>query len=300
MDLTALRKFWDHLDQDKFSGKRADRNIDPQCVKSIRKVIRMVEKILPITILLFVFYFTSFGLHATTATTLFDRAGKVSIKNYESGKSHYLVSAEKYLIEAKAFDASISKGRLYYNAANAFFLADDLGHAMLYYLKAEQLIPNNHHLFMNRRFVESERIDDIQPKTSSQFFITVFYLHYHLAPMTRFWCFVISYLTLISFLVYKKQRYFVKGFRLFFLICSVLFGSSIIIDQLEVGRSQGVIVAREVTAFKGPGALYEAAFLTSLHAGTTFRQLGTKGAWVWIELEDGKQCWVSKKALAFI
>ena len=300
VDLAGLKSFWDGLDHNQFSEKNIDNEVDRQMVKSIRKIIKKVEKVLPVAIVLFISLFSCFDLQAATASSLFDQAEKISLKNYENGKVHFLVSAEKYLVEAQDFDSDESKGRLYYNAANAFFLANDLGNSMLYYLRAEKLIPNDHQLYMNRRFVESERIDDIQAVESRALLRSLFYFHYELSPTTRFWSFTVCYLILLSLYLKRNPNFLVKNFRLVFLVCTILFATSIIVSQFGVVKSQGVIIATEITAFKGPGPLYEPAFITKLHAGTTFSYLGSKEDWVWIVLEDGKQCWIPKKSLELI
>ena len=300
VDLTALKQFWKSLDHNQFSSKTVESKVDQRTMSTIKGVMLQVEKKLPVLVMLLLLCFSSINLHADSALALFTKAEKISVGNYEEGKTHYLFSAEKYLVEARAFDSSESKGRLFYNAANAYFLADDLGHAMLYYLRAEQLIPNDHQLFMNLKFVEQERIDEIQSSTPNRLMAFIFFFHYHFSPLLRFWAFMVFYLTMIGLLFYKKKNSFIKGLRLFLLVFTVLLASSIALNQHGLGERRGVVVAREITAFKGPGPLYEPAFLTSLHAGTTFKYLGSEGDWIWIELENGKQCWLSKKGLESI
>jgi len=301
VDLSALKEFWESLDQSQFSSKSVKTKVDHPTMRAIKSVILQVEKKLPLLLMLLLFSVSSLSLQAESASSLFKKAEKVSVDNYEQGKTHYLVSAEKYLVEAKAYDSAESKGRLFYNAANAYYLADDLGHAMLYYLRAKQLIPNDHQLFMNLNFVKNERIDKIQSTTTNSLVESLLFFHYRLSPLHRFWCFVGLYFTLIAFLFYKKQNSFIKGIRMILIILTIMFATSIAINQHIMGPQQrGVIIAREITAFKGPGPLYEPAFLTSLHAGTTFKSLGKDGDWVWVELENGKQCWLSSKGLEFI
>jgi hypothetical protein len=239
-------------------------------------------------------------LHATSASSLFEQAQKLSVTNFELGKTHYLVAAEKYVTEAKNYDSAESKGRLLYNAANAYYLADDLGHAMLYYLRTEKLIPNNHQLYMNLQFVKSQRVDSISSLDQMPWLDRLLSFHYSLSPPIRLGSFVVLYFLTLTLFWIKKPHSWLKSLRIMLLLVSLVLVSSIVVHRSDFGGKRGVIVAREVTAVKGPGPLYESAFQTSLHAGTTFKLLGHQEEWSWVELADGKQCWLPSNTLELL
>ena len=64
--------------------------------------------------------------------------------------------------------------------------------------------------------------------------------------------------------------------------------------RLNSSRIEGVIITDSVEARKGPAYAYAPAFVQALHDGLEFKLIEERGAWIQIELTDGRRCWIPK------
>ena len=64
--------------------------------------------------------------------------------------------------------------------------------------------------------------------------------------------------------------------------------------RVNSSRIEGVIITDSVKARKGPAYAYAPAFVQALHDGLEFKLIEERGAWMQIELTDGRRCWIPK------
>ncbi|MFH1077241.1 MAG: tetratricopeptide repeat protein [Pseudomonadota bacterium] len=200
-------------------------------------------------------------------------------------------------------EGGIENGKLFYNIGNAYFRMGDLGRAILNYRKAERYIPNNINLVHNLNYAKNRRVDQVKDKIKTRVYKTIFFWHYDLSLKTRFMLFLfffdLVWVWAITALFFKKAwiRYGIIISALFVL----LFAGSTGIEVLKESRTHtGVILAKEVFARKGDSVTYEPSFTEPLHAGTDFKLVESRMAWLYIELTDGRQCWIPEMAAGLI
>lgn len=231
----------------------------------------------------------------------FDRANLFARKNPAEAGKLYLKAVR--LFEQIKYEGGIRNGRLYYNIANSYFLAGDIGRAILNYCRAQQYIPDDPNLRGNFFYVRQQRIDSVDEKQQTQILKILFFWHYDLPMSVRAVLFIIFYILLWVLALWRLFRKQLE-IRWGIIICvffAVLFGSSLVISKIQISQSKkGVILESKVMARKGNAATYQSAFRTSLHAGTEFKLIEKRGQWFYIELTDGSRCWVPSNSSELI
>lgn len=193
-------------------------------------------------------------------------------------------------------DGKVKNGRLYYNVGNAYFRLGDLGRAILYYRKSEELIGGDENLQRNLSAARSFRLDRIEPRMEGQVLRRILSWNMRLGRPLRMVLFFLAYYLmwgLAGFHLFRK-RVWVRNTALFLalMVCPVLL-VSLAIGEIEALRSlSGVIIDRAIIGRKGDSASYEPSFAEPLHAGTEFAVLEKRRGWLHIELADGRRCWI--------
>ena len=214
-----------------------------------------------------------------------------------TNSSMYAETAEQY--EFLIHEEGIRNGELFYNAGNSWFMAGNLGRAVLNYRRAEQLIPGNKDLQHNLKSTKELRADLIPDKEPHP--LAARFLGWHLHTSTAFRWFLFSMCWVLFWGAWfwmrrtaKKEPRIVVGLTG---ICSLVLLTSLVSEAIINQQSQpGVITAKEVIARKGDGNMYAPTFLEPLHAGTEFKQFDARGGWRHIELADGRTCWIPAQA----
>ncbi len=214
-----------------------------------------------------------------------------------SNSVQYAEAAQQYEYLVK--EEGIRNGKLFYTLGNSWFMAGDLGRAILNYRRAEQYLPNDADVRYNLNTALTQRTDLIPPKPPSTLASTLLGWHFNTSAFLRGWLFATCWLVFWgAWFWYRKSRK--KETRILLLVAGLLslaLLASLLTDQIQKQRTkQGVIVAPEVLARKGDGEMYGPAFLDPLHSGTEFQRLEERGAWWHIRLPDGQTCWIPARA----
>jgi len=205
----------------------------------------------------------------------------------------------EYLIE----EEGIRNGHLFYTQGNAWFLAGDLGRAILNYRRAEQYLPNNAEVQHNLKTAREQRTDLIPEKGPHTLAAKLLGWHFKTSPIFRWWLFAFCWLVFWGAGLWldktrKKEAritVFATG------ILSVVLMTSLLAETISKRNAEpGVVVAAEVLARKGDGGIYAPAFLDPLHSGTEFQQVENRGKWWHIRLADGQECWIPSSAAATV
>jgi hypothetical protein len=232
---------------------------------------------------------------------LFRKANELSSDDPEAALRFYQEAALRF--ERIAGEGGIRNGKLYYNIGNAHFRMGDIGRAILYYRKAEPLMPNDVNLHQNLRFAREQRIDRIEEKQETKVLKTLFFWHYDLTTRARLYLlaafFAVFWLS-ASARLFVLERPLRWGLVVSGVVMILLLGS-VVVDYVSKQRSPaGVIVAGEVTARKGDGVTYQPSFKEPLHSGTEFEIVEERTGWLHIELADGRRSWIPEKSAAVI
>lgn len=227
------------------------------------------------------------------ANALFDRAGKLSGTDPDQARDLFRQAALGY--ERLVSQGGVENGRLYYNIGNAWFLADDLGRAILNYRKALQYIPNDPNLRQNLAYARNKRLDTIAEPQQTKVFQTLFFWHYDLSTSMKIWVFEVLFAAL--WIVAGIRRWLNRPFFgwpfVVTLALTLLMGGSLVAEAVGLRQDRpGVILSPSVVARKGNSENYAPSFTEPLHAGTEFDLVEQRGNWYNIELKDGRACWV--------
>jgi len=233
--------------------------------------------------------------------TFFQEGNKLFQEDPKKAKELY----KKAIMHFKRIinDGNIQNGKLYYNTGNIYFRIDDLGHAILNYLKALQYIPNDSNLQQNLEFARSLRKDDFNETQQTKVLKTIFFWHYDISSKSRIYIFIFSFLLIWLFALFNiyKKSLVAKWSILISSILAVTFGISLIIEEIKINSIHpGVIIAKEIIARKGNGYTYEPKFNNPLHCGTEFNLIEQRGMWMHIKLPDTITCWIPDKSAKLV
>lgn len=235
------------------------------------------------------------------AKDLFRQANELAAKDPQKANDLYQKSVMRF--ERVAQQGGIHNGKLYYNIANTYFRIGDLGRAILYYRRAQLIMPGDTNLRQNLSYARSKRIDKIPQAQQTRILKTLFFWHYDLSLKTRLSLFVVFFAavwTCASIRLFKRRSAINWALGISVILAVIFLGSLCAQAVIQHRNVQGVILAPEVIARKGNAQTYQPSFEQPLHAGTEFKLLEDRSGWYNIELPDGRTCWVQSKTTGLI
>lgn len=251
--------------------------------------------------LLSILFFTLFSTYAMAAAAaqgdqglLLDQAGRYF--QQASQMADQAQSAELYRKALVRFEKlvqdGVENGKLYYNLGNTYFQLHDLGRAVLNYRRAQLYLPDDDNLRQNLLAARAKQPDRIEPSQEVMIAKTLLFWHYDLPVRARLILLTVANLLFwggLSLRLYRRQGLWWPLALALTLV--VMMGGSLLYERF--GRQpSGVLVAAATTARKGDGQAYAPSFGTPLHAGLEFSLVEKRGEWLYIELVDGRRCWV--------
>jgi hypothetical protein len=200
-------------------------------------------------------------------------------------------------------EGGVRNGRLYYDLGNTQFHLGKLGEAILAYKRAQLYAPGDPNLQQNLEFARGKRVDKIEEKERTKVLRILFFWHYDLPSSLRLGLFAAAFAAL--FLSAAARLLWKRGFLPWILGISLavalLFAASLAADSLALfTEREGVILRPEVTARKGNALSYEASFQEPLHEGTEFLLREERTSWYYVELADGRLCWVPTETAGLV
>ena len=174
----------------------------------------------------------------------------------------------------------------FYNAGNAWFQANRLGRAITAYRNAARIRPFDKALLDNLAAARALTLNKVSEDRSSLERTPSYWLRgVTIAMSFCFWAVMLL-----------CNRYESRSWRLLSYACAIALTSSAVIlgMRLNSSRIEGVIITNSVEARKGPAYAYAPAFVEALHDGLEFKLIEERGAWIQIELTDGRRCWIPK------
>ena len=207
-------------------------------------------------------------------------------------------SRGEYAEAAQQYESLIADGfrdaALYYNLGNTYFEQEEVGRAILNYLRAERLSPRDPDIRANLELARSHTVDDLRVEGDS--------LAANLSNNTHRWMtpdelgnavlllWILGALSLAAVIVVTGSRRLAIVLRTI-MACTVvlmllllpLWLSMLYVDPY---RNTGVVIAEAVEAVDGPGSQYGTEF--TLHSGAQVRVVDSRKGWVMVELPGGE------------
>lgn len=201
-------------------------------------------------------------------------------------------------------EGRIHNAKLYYNLANAYFLNDRLGYAILNYRRAERLDGSDANIKKNLVFAQSRRADSFEIKTQTRIMHTLFFWHYDFSLKTRFVLTLIFFASSCIFataMLWMGRRNYFTTLMVIFTILFLCFLCSVLITEVYSSKTvYGVIISPQVIARQGDGQNYPPSFKQPLHEGTEFEMLEQRPGWLHIKLPDNSDAWIPQSSAEII
>lgn len=195
--------------------------------------------------------------------------------------------------------------KLYYNIANAYFKAGNIGEAILYYHKAEKLAPNDGDIAYNLAYANSfvkDKIEAVPEFVGRRAARSVGDL---LSP--NGWG-VVSIVMLALWLVAgvwlvvaRKRKIRKMAFALAVVLSVLTLGTMAIggaEKQQQKNENQGIVLWSAAAVKASPDRTSKDLFI--LHEGTKVELVGEYGSWVEVRIADGNKGWMSSEAIGVI
>lgn len=201
----------------------------------------------------------------------------------------YAQAALKFQSAANAANHS---GEAWLNAGNAWFEAGSIGRSIAAYRSAQTYRPFDAKLSENLAAVRALRLNAIADETSVWQQVPTRWLRALVVL-----CHLIFWLSLLIVLRYRKRWQIALASALG--LIAVL--SSGLLWQRTISNPQtGVTIVDTLEAKKGPNFAYANAFNESLHDGAEFIILENRDNWIFVELTDGRRCWLPSSQVTTI
>jgi hypothetical protein len=250
---------------------------------------------------------------AAVAQSLVDRPQEVFLAanaSYETGDYHAAIESYRRLTDAGAVDAD-----LFYNLGNAYYKNNELGPAVLFYVRALKIRPRDDDAKENLELVRLQLRVKQFVRHQNRLVAAVVWLHNNLSTREMVIFTSVSYLlvcllaivlifhdTRVVSAVYRKVSVLSPG-RLVGLgmkqdlilalgIAAFLLVTSGISSyrKITVQRTEAVVLSAEVSVFSSPTD--DATLQFKIHEGTVVNIGDRRGEWARIELPGGMSGWV--------
>ncbi len=204
----------------------------------------------------------------------------------EAANALYIQAALKFQAEAKAGKHT---GESWGNAGNAWFQAGSLGNAIAAYRIAQSYRPFGTKLAENLAAARAMTLNDIPIKQKWWQQLPIRWLKSAAVLISLlFWtCLLIT-------LRYQNRKLYIL--TTITAIC-LLIVSIYLIQKTKSKVIAGVVIVDALYSKKGPDYAYSNAFNEPLHDGSEFIVLETRNDWSFVELNDGRRCWLKKNQI---
>jgi tetratricopeptide (TPR) repeat protein len=252
--------------------------------KCIIKVSRSMKGLTGALILMFL----CLTLSAQDNTALIEKGNK----DYAAGLYHNAI--EDYL---KVVGNGYESPELYYNLGNAYFKANDLPSAILYYEKAKKLKPNDADINFNLHIANSRIVDKIDP-VPQLFYIRWWKSLYHFFDVNGWaWFNVATFILLLALIItviISRKALLRRVTAWLAVVVLVIFffslGFSLQTYHSFKKASEAIVFNPSVTVKSSPSE--NSIDLFVVHEGTKVKITDTVGDWYEIRIANGSVGWM--------
>ena len=203
-------------------------------------------------------------------------------------------------------ESGMESVELYYNLGNACFKDGNLARAILWWERARKLDPSDRDVRHNLEFAQAQTQDRID--SVPEFFLRTWLRKASYLMRSNVWAvlsLVMLALALAMLLLFllghrsaaRRTGFFtaIAAFLLF--LCFIGFAS---VQKKEAKRHDGAVVMLPVASVKSAPSEDSATSLFVLHEGTCVKVVDSVSGYTLVELADGRQGWISTKAIEII
>ncbi len=203
----------------------------------------------------------------------------------------------------KALSCGYESGPLYYNLGNAFFKSGELGKAIVYYMRAERLTPNDPDIKSNLSYAKS-LIKGSVVNPAKALPVRLFFGLVNKFTLNRITALsVFIYILLCLFIILTV---YLKPLKRPLTVLSVVTGILLVlsISVFSVKYNTQVIAKDAVVTARETGSRFEpldnATVFFTLYEGELVRVTDSDKEWFKVRRPDGKQGWVKKTDIELI
>lgn len=206
-------------------------------------------------------------------------------------RGDFLAAADLF---QSAADAAPEQGALAYNAALAAYELGDRGRAVLYALRAQDLMPGDSDL---RALISLLRVDSAE--SPSTFEERVFTLIEEQQAAIMIAALVAWYLgfSIMAWAVWRRAAALKYG-GLLLLAIALLLAASLALLHIRDSAHPRAVIVRSEQSMSGPGADYLA--LTEFRVGTEIRIRDEEAGWLRVVSRSGRHGWLPRDAAAYV
>ncbi|BBO69914.1 BatE protein [Desulfosarcina alkanivorans] len=189
-------------------------------------------------------------------------------------------------------DGGVDNGRLFYNLGNAHLKNDDLGHALLWYERALQHIPDDPDLRFNHDYALTLTKDE-RGERESPLLRILFFWKYQLSHATVRWTAILlnaALWTALSVLAARKKR-LLRPSVILTAAATIVFSATAAYNYVEARQVRYAVILTEQTAVRS-GFSDTATQLFILHAGTRVRVERQTDTHLLVRYTEDKIGWV--------
>ena len=210
-------------------------------------------------------------------------------------------AAGDYAEAIKEYKAIVDGGEysfeLYYNLGNAYYKADSVGKAILYYNKALRVDPSQEDARHNLTLAEKRITDNVAEE--SEFFLAKWMRGLRNTMSCTAWSILslVSFASLLTFALLfllasrislRKTGFYCALVALLLFVATISFAISSRNDMLT--HDQAIILSSSISTKSSPDR--SATELFVLHEGTKVRVVSEHNGWSEVVLADGKKGWI--------
>jgi tetratricopeptide (TPR) repeat protein len=280
----TLKTFKD-IESAKYGGGSLEKNKREELFFRAKNMIKLCS------LIIFTISFLSFMPIKAQANQT-DESGTMFLEGVEDYKAGSFEKAA-HNFEQIALDG-IKNGKLYYNIANAFLKAEDLGKAVLWYERAKKLMPFDADLKFNLDYTQ-EKLKDIKNSKSLDLTDILFFWKNHFSSdMIRYFAIFLSFVffSYASIRVLSMKKILTTSATLV-LILFLLVLSTALFDYYQVHNTNSAVIIPEKVSVRS-GLSEDSTELFILHAGTKVKVDEIKKGFLRISFSKGKLGWVKK------
>ena len=203
-------------------------------------------------------------------------------------------------------ESGMESVELYYNLGNACFKDGNLARAILWWERAGKLDPSDRDVRHNLEFARAKTLDKID--SVPEFFLRTWLRKASFAMRSNVWAalslvlFALALAMLLLFLLGSRTAIRRTGF--FTAIAAFLLSLACLgfasVQKKDALRHDSAVVMLPVASVKSAPSEDSATSLFVLHEGTTVKIVDTVQGYTLVELSDGRQGWISTKAIEVI
>lgn len=233
-----------------------------------------------------------------------DELGLANSLFYQGNASYSQEDYKEAIVEyEKALDIGYESGPLYYNLGNAYFKSGALGKAILNYLRAERLMPNDADLKSNLNYAKA-LIKNGAAEPERNWLARIFYSIADIFSLdgSLLLCAIFYFIfasVIAASIILKSARKKMLYISSFPLVLLILFLAVFIAKfNKEIVQKEAVVTAESQDAKFEP--FDDATTFFVLSEGESAVIIAEKESWVKARRLDGKQGWLKRQALEAI